>query len=214
MQVDLYLRWTLYLELIALFIVFIPILTTFKRSVLLTIAPLFSSIQLVFWIFWSFIGFIFVTTVKDAYFNDTTKDPTTLDAAARLELVRNERDAMMSFITLLLLPIIHLHGKSVLKTYKLEQSVTAMTKQATNASQQLLAMLDQEKANDQKQKKKETEKKKNNGGELTQNDELELFKARYAKMEKKYKDLEFELKQSQEQLSMFKNVAKKLKKKA
>lgn len=92
--------------------------------------------------------------------------------------------------------------------------MTAMTKQATNASQQLLAMLDQEKANDQKQKKKETEKKKNNGGELTQNDELELFKARYAKMEKKYKDLEFELKQSQEQLSMFKNVAKKLKKKA
>ena len=57
---------------------------------------------------------------------------------AKLELARNERDALMSFITLLLLPLIHLHCKSVLSIWRLQQNLSAMTSQATNASKQLM----------------------------------------------------------------------------
>eukprot|EP01083_Nonionella_stella_P258835 884222_1 len=114
MQVDLYLRWLLYLELFALFIVFVPYGQNIKRSLLLSISPLFSKIKLAFLIFWSLILFIFGTTFKDVYFSKTPSD-NTMDATAKLELARNERDLLMSFITLLLIPLVYVHSKSVLQ---------------------------------------------------------------------------------------------------
>ena len=84
MQVDIYLRWLLYLELTALFIVFVPFLSNIKRSLLLSIAPIFGKIQLVFWIFWSFVAFIFITTVKDVYSADkSTSNSNTMDASGK-----------------------------------------------------------------------------------------------------------------------------------
>ena len=83
MQVDYVLRWILYLELLCLFIVFVPFLANLKRSILLSIAPLFGKIQLIFWMFWAFIGFIFFTTVKDAYFANNNLTPNTMDATGK-----------------------------------------------------------------------------------------------------------------------------------
>ena len=76
-------------------------------------------------------------------------------------MARNERDALMSFITLLLLPIVYLHSKSVLEIYRLQQNVTAMKRQAENASKFNEALLTQQ--NDDKKDKKD--KKKDDGNE-------------------------------------------------
>lgn len=241
MQVDLYLRWLLYLELFALFIVFVPFLAKLKRSILLSISPLFSKIQLIFWIFWSFVGFIFVTTIKDAYFSNNNLTSTTMDATgiiflyflytshdiicalwqntAKLELARNERDALMSFITLLLLPIIHLHSKSVLNIYKLQQSVTAMTKQAKNASSQYMQLLkeqDTKKGGNNNNKTNKANKSDDDDKDIDTKmlrDELLLYKARLEKSNKKSKDLQLELDQAKEQLKQFDTMQKVIKKK-
>lgn len=230
MQVDLYLRWLLYFELFALFIVFVPFLTRLKKSLLQAIAPLFSKIQLVFWIFWSFVGFIFATTINDAYFSNTVT--ATMDATgicfllcayvihlfcftAKLEMARNERDALMSFLTLLLLPIIHFHGKSELNIYSKERSLEAMTKQAVNASNQLKALLiaqpdDRKKSNDNKKKKDGQE---DDDETKMLRDQVSLSKARLEKANKKCKDLQSELEQAKEQLSQFETLEKVVKKK-
>merc|ERR1712083_702676 len=134
----------------------------------------------------------------------------TVDAAARLDLVRNERDALMSFITLLLLPIIHLHGKSVLRSYRLEQSVTTMTKQAKNASEHLLAMLGQ-----QEQVKKSEKKESKKVKDMSEAEhELELYKARFSKIESKNKDLQSELEQTKQKLTQFEQIENVVKKKS
>mmetsp|Transcript_59027 Transcript_59027/g.93940 ORF Transcript_59027/g.93940 Transcript_59027/m.93940 type:complete len:231 (-) Transcript_59027:74-766(-) len=229
MQVDLYLRWLLYVELFVLFIVFVPVLSNVKRSVLLSLAPLFSKMQLVFWIFTSFIAFIFVTTVKEVYYSGNALSPSSMDATAKLEMARNERDALMSFITLLLLPVIHFHSNAVVKVYKLEQSLTAMTKQASNVSTQYSAMLAQQSALEKEQKaakqKVEAAKSKANSKEEksgTDEDnetvsmlrnELELYRARFDKSEKKCKDLESLLEQTKEQLANYEMMQKAVKKK-
>merc|ERR1712228_74094 len=197
----------------ALFIVFVPFLTRLKKSLLQAIAPLFSKIQLVFWIFWSFVGFIFATTINDAYFSNTVT--ATMDATAKLEMARNERDALMSFLTLLLLPIIHFHGKSELNIYSKERSLEAMTKQAVNASNQLKALLiaqpdDRKKSNDNKKKK---DGKEDDDETKMLRDQVSLSKARLEKANKKCKDLQSELEQAKEQLSQFETLEKIVKKK-
>merc|ERR1711933_95476 len=114
---------------------------------------------------------------------------------------------MMSFLTLLLLPIIHLHGKSVFTVYKLQQSLSAMTKQATNASTQLMAMIS---AAPKDEKKESLTKKKDSDDDDTKmlRDELSLSRARLEKEKKKYKDLQSELVQAKEKLAQFDSLDK------
>merc|ERR1711972_1118691 len=105
--------------------------------------------------------------------------------------------AMMSFIALLLLPLIHLHGKSVVNIYKLQQSLTAMTRQATNSSSQLMAMLNEKGSTPKKSSdKKEVKGKEADVDAMVLRDELSLYKARLQKAAQTQKQLRTELEET------------------
>ena len=134
---------------------------------------------------------------------------------AKLELARNERDALMSFITLLLLPVIHLHSKSVLKVYSLQQNLAAMKRQAQNAAMFNETLLTQQADNkkDKKDEKKDNDQKDNDDIDTKMlRDELLLYKARLTKSDKRCKELESELNATREQMEKYdelQNAAKK-----
>merc|ERR1719491_2361142 len=116
----------------------------------------------------------------------------------------------MSFITLLLLPLIHLHGKSVVRIYKLQRSMTAMTKQATNASSQLMAMLNAQPDAPKKSSNKHSDKKEVKGKEadvdaMVLRDELSLYKARLQKSTQTQKQLREQLEHTKEKLAVYEN---------
>merc|ERR1719150_1309112 len=121
---------------------------------------------------------------------------------------------MMSFLTLLLLPIIHLHGKSVFDGYRLQQSLAAMTKQAENVSKTLMAEWEKNKPGKDDKKESLTKKKESDDDETKMlRDELSLSRARLEKANKKQKDLQSELEQTKEKLAQFDTLDKVAKKK-
>ena len=145
---------------------------SFKRFVLTNTAPLFSKLQYLLWVIWSFVGFVFVTSFRETF-------AVALDATAKLDLARNERDSLLSFLALLLLPSLYVESKSTFSIYRLEQSNIAMVKQAMNASDQLKTLLLREENSVKLGKSKPSNKNELDNVDLQGlKDELELTKTK------------------------------------
>jgi len=135
MRVDGFLLAVFCTELVSLVFLFMPCGLNFKRSVILNIQLMYR-LRFIVWTIWGCIGFIFISTLYDAL--ERSKPSVETD---KLLTTQAQRDAMLSFVSLLLFPIIRAHSNLLSECYLLQQSKEALTKQAQSASNYAKSLL-------------------------------------------------------------------------
>jgi len=141
-------------ELAALGFLFMPFSFNTKKSIILKLRPLFVKLQFVTWTIAVFVGFVFTSTFYDSIQNPAKVSNEVIEIMPnKLLKAEAQRDAMLSFASLLLFPIIQAHGKLMFQCFSLQQSNEAMTKQAKSASDYARSLLSEK-------EKSQTDKKK------------------------------------------------------
>jgi len=188
-----------FFELLGLTFLFIPCAVQTKKRIIQSLNPLFSKLQFVGWTIGAFTVFVFASTLYEA--NQSMRklsSDTVSDLTRQLVGAEAQRDAMLSFVSLLLLPVIRAHNNLMFECFMLEKTKEALLKQAKSASdyaQSLMNAKDNDKDKDKMSKKKgerkENEEKENEN--KNKNDELES---------KKIKELENQLEDLQTRLNL------------